>query len=91
MLINYFANGRKVEFDIGAFNSLLKYNWHGNIRKLKNIIERFVLLAQNGKIDITKVPQETCNPVTIPITQLVGHKPWVDILSEVEMSTLKIA
>ena len=89
--INYFAHGRKVEFDVDAFNSLLSYNWPGNIRELKNIIERFVLLAQNGKIDITKIPQEICNPVSIPFTQLIGHKPLVDILSEVEVSTIKIA
>ncbi|VAW26642.1 Response regulator of zinc sigma-54-dependent two-component system [hydrothermal vent metagenome] len=89
--VNYFAHGRKVEFDVDAFNSLLSYNWPGNIRELKNIIERFVLLAQNGKIDITKIPQEICNPVSIPFTQLIGHKPLVDILSEVEISTIKIA
>ncbi len=89
--VNYFAHGSKVEFGTEAFNSLLNYNWPGNIRELKNIIERLVLLAQNGKIDITKIPPEICNPVSIPITQLVGHKPLVDILSEVEVSTIKIA
>ncbi len=89
--VNYFAHGRKVEFDVEAFNFLLDYNWPGNIRELKNIIERFVLLAQNGRIDITKIPQEICNPVSIPFTQLIGHKPLVDILSEVEVSTIKIA
>jgi len=89
--VNYFAQGREVEIDSDAFNSLLNYNWPGNVRELKNIIERLVLLAQNGKIDISKIPPEICNPHPMPITQLIGHKTLADIVSNVEVASIKIA
>jgi len=89
--INYFAQGRKVEIDPDVFNSLLNYHWPGNIRELKNIIERLVLLAQAGKIDITKIPTEISNPTSMPINQLIGNQPLVNIIAEVEVTTIKIA
>ncbi len=87
--VNYFARGKEVEFDVEAFNLLLNYNWPGNIRELKNIVERLVLLAQNGKISVSKVPPEICNPASVPINHLIGHRSLVEIMSEVEIAAIK--
>ena len=42
----------------GCNNELFKYGWPGNIRELKNIIERAVILANSGDILPEHLPQE---------------------------------
>lgn len=36
----------------------LNYEWPGNVRELKNVIERSVVLAKNGKITLRDLPEE---------------------------------
>lgn len=38
--------------------ALKRYLWPGNIRELKSVIERAVLLAANGVLDLTHLPRE---------------------------------
>ncbi len=45
---------KNVQFDSDAINLLLNYNWPGNIRELKNVIERILLLHDDNKNIITK-------------------------------------
>jgi len=37
---------------------LLNYSWPGNIRELKNVIERMVVLSENGEIKMDDLPTE---------------------------------
>ncbi|WDV44405.1 sigma 54-interacting transcriptional regulator [Clostridiaceae bacterium M8S5] len=37
---------------------LENYQWEGNIRELKNIVERIVILAKNNSIDISLLPEK---------------------------------
>jgi two-component system response regulator AtoC len=39
---------------------LERYSWPGNIRELKNTIERTMILAPEGEIDVTFLPKEIC-------------------------------
>jgi two-component system, NtrC family, response regulator AtoC len=41
-----------------AMRHLLAYGWPGNIRELKNVIERAVLLSEGGAIEPTHLPLE---------------------------------
>ncbi len=41
-----------------ALKVLLEYDWPGNIRQLKNCIERAVVLADNGQITLEVLPQD---------------------------------
>jgi two-component system, NtrC family, response regulator AtoC len=41
-----------------AADSLRAYVWPGNIRELRNVIERTMILASEGEIDINDLPQE---------------------------------
>ncbi len=41
-----------------AADSLRAYAWPGNIRELRNVIERTMILANEGEIDINDLPQE---------------------------------
>src|SRR5512139_709784 len=39
-----------------ALDILLNYPWPGNIRELRNVIERAVVLSGSGKIDVSELP-----------------------------------
>jgi len=41
-----------------AMGCLINYNWPGNIRELRNVIERGVILSENGVITETALPRE---------------------------------
>ncbi len=41
-----------------AADSLRAYSWPGNIRELRNVIERTMILANEGEIDLNDLPQE---------------------------------
>ncbi len=47
-------------FSPGAAELLQNYPWQGNIRELKNVIERTMILAPDGDIDATFLPEEIC-------------------------------
>jgi len=42
-------------FDMGAQNFLRNYAWHGNIRELKNLVQRLLILGTTGEISIDEV------------------------------------
>lgn len=42
----------------GYLEALQHYGWPGNIRELKNIIERSVILEEGGQLSITNLPPE---------------------------------
>lgn len=46
----------------GCKKALISYNWPGNIRELKNVIERAVILSKEKTIDINYLPPEISNP-----------------------------
>lgn len=65
MLANHFAAffATKTNKPVPALqkdylDSLMHYNWPGNIRELKNIIERSVILEEGGQLTITTLPFE---------------------------------
>ncbi len=50
------------QFSLSAYNALLEYNWPGNIRELKNIVERAVVLNNSELILATDLPTEFTKP-----------------------------
>jgi two-component system, NtrC family, response regulator AtoC len=45
-------------FTPGAAELLTRYSWPGNIRELKNVVERAMILAPEGDIDAGSLPEE---------------------------------
>ena len=41
-----------------AMNALTEYNWPGNVRQLRNVIESAVVLAKGGIISLSDLPEE---------------------------------
>jgi NtrC-family two-component system response regulator AlgB len=62
MLIQHFlqkyAKAPSVDLSPDAMKALRAYRWSGNVRELEHVIERSVLLAQNGMIGISHLPEE---------------------------------
>ena len=60
ILIKYFSkkiseNYKIKELEIDENNSyILNHNWHGNVRELRNLIERIAILQPNSKDKISK-------------------------------------
>ncbi len=49
---------RKYEIKEEALEILKNYRWPGNVRELENLIERLVILSENGTIDEKIIPEE---------------------------------
>ncbi len=53
------ANGKKVSgIDKKALELLMAYSWPGNIRELKNIIERMIVLSSDTTLSVELVPDD---------------------------------
>jgi two-component system response regulator AtoC len=53
-------------FTTAAAEMLTRYAWPGNIRELKNVVERAMILAPEGDIDAVSLPDEICEFADIP-------------------------
>ncbi|MFV2073054.1 MAG: sigma-54-dependent transcriptional regulator [Thermoanaerobaculales bacterium] len=47
----------------GVLRSLMEYGWPGNVRELANVVERLVLLAEDGRVSADDLPSEVQEPV----------------------------
>jgi len=63
-LINFFFKNCEIEqkkkiavIDDKVMEFLLSYNYPGNIRELRNIIERLVVLSENGSVSFLDLPE----------------------------------
>ncbi|HZV07035.1 MAG TPA: sigma-54 dependent transcriptional regulator [Gemmataceae bacterium] len=64
-LVAFFAQqtGKSVlSFTLDAEAALLRHNWPGNIRELRNAIERGVILATGATLDRVHLPGQVGNP-----------------------------
>lgn len=50
------------ELDETALDALRAYSWPGNVRQLKNTLERAVILSNNGRITLAELPPEVARP-----------------------------
>jgi len=57
--------GKKVEITEGAIQKLREYSWPGNIRELRNVLERAVLLGSSSVLDESSV---RFDPLNVPGT-----------------------
>jgi DNA-binding NtrC family response regulator len=52
-------NAREIEgFTPDALEALVRYRWPGNIRELRNVVERMVVLSRGNKLTLRDVPSE---------------------------------
>lgn len=54
-------NGLNVRLDREVLSYLEAYHWPGNIRELKNVIERAAILAEDQIVNLEDLPEEVAN------------------------------
>jgi len=87
--VNYFAK-TSVQIQPEVFEMLQKYNWKGNIREIKNLAERMVILADNYTIDTNNLPIEI-KQINNDTNFSAGNKPLNEYMSEMEIKLIKEA
>ncbi len=69
--INKFSsNEGEIALSAEAMKAIRTYRWSGNVRELENVIERAVLLAQNGMIELAHLPEEVRSAIEKPFNAL---------------------
>lgn len=63
LLVNYFLttlspDSKPFRIIDKAMDCILSYNWPGNVRELRNVLERSIILAENGLITERCLPRE---------------------------------
>jgi DNA-binding NtrC family response regulator len=81
-------------FDTEVSAALMSYSYPGNVRELKNIIERAVILTESPRIELRHLPQRVLAlgrqgplPPTLPLEVVTG----VDSLVDVEVRMIRQA
>jgi Nif-specific regulatory protein len=49
--------------DSAAMNMMVCYHWPGNVRELENVVERAIILSENGVIGVSALPPSLQTPV----------------------------
>jgi len=55
-----------------ALAALRAYSWPGNVRQLRNCLERAVLLANDSRITLGELPPEVARPAQSPVALAAG-------------------
>lgn len=61
-LLGQVGGTRPPALALGVLDALRAYRWPGNVRQLKNCLERAVLLSNNGQITLAELPPEVARP-----------------------------
>jgi DNA-binding NtrC family response regulator len=57
--------GLRARHDV--FDILRAYPWPGNIRELRNVLERAAVLTDGNEISVGHLPRELCSPAPCPL------------------------
>lgn len=72
-------NGKDIGITETAMASLCAYAWPGNIRELRNCVERMVVLCRGKMIELENVPVDVREGVTPGIAKTVLSQPSCDL------------
>lgn len=83
--VQEFGNGLSIKVDEEVYQILSKYNWPGNIRELKNLTERLVLLAKDNVIKTSSIPFDVKHEENQINKWEIGEIPLEEFLSQIEL------
>ncbi len=96
LLTNYFQKQFEKQYQRGpltispqALERLVAYHWPGNIRHLRNVVERLVLFARSEIIEVEDLPEELVAPPSDRIEVDVGL-PLDELERRAIMRTLQV-
>ena len=64
-----------------AVDALCSYHWTGNVRQLRNCLERAVLLSDDGQIKVNDLPPEILGRGSEPTISVSYHEPHENAVS----------
>lgn len=73
------------ELSAAARDALLRYDWPGNVRQLRNVAERLLLLAHGPIVDLADLPDE----VVAPVRPRPGPFPAIDTTLDAAVAELE--
>src|SRR5437868_1391822 len=65
--MDYFSrenNVRQKRISAAALDALTRYRWRGNIRELRNTVERMIIMTAGDVIDLADLPESVRSPAT---------------------------
>jgi transcriptional regulator with GAF, ATPase, and Fis domain len=71
-----------------GMETLQGYDWPGNIRELRNVIERAIILAQGGPLEFD-LPVIDSSPDSTPAAPRLGNRADLEYLTDSEMQSLE--
>ena len=60
-----------------ALEALRRHDWPGNVRELRNVLERAIILARSGEINICHLPRELAGQTPERAQRQLGTTPSV--------------
>ncbi len=99
ILVEYFSqliaaenNFKPKKFSEEAMKAMMKYPWNGNVRELKNVIERMIISSEGQIIDKNDLPEEIKGEMRIYLPDAKGIKNLKDFrdLAEKEFILSKL-
>ena len=85
-------NFKPNKFSEEAMKAMMKYPWKGNVRELKNVIERLIISSEGQIIDKSDLPEEIKGEMRIYLPDVKGIKNLKDFrdLAEKEFILSKL-
>ncbi len=77
-------NFKKKEFSDDAINLLVKYDWKGNIRELRNLVERVMIMTDSRIIKVNDLPEYFRTNFKEEVMDFSSIKEWRDFKKESE-------
>ncbi len=89
---NRYSRSSLKDFSPGALEALKEYSWPGNIRELKNLVQRLSILLENDVADIHHLPEKILRqnglrdpqPITMPENSMKMEKDFKTQVGEFE-------
>jgi DNA-binding NtrC family response regulator len=67
---------------------LQSYSWPGNVRELQNVVERGLILAENGRVTIHDLPGNLRHDAEATVRELSAHHPTLAELERLYITRL---
>jgi DNA-binding NtrC family response regulator len=66
-LLQQLSAANPIELSPESLSALRAYSWPGNVRQLRNCLERAVLLSNDNRITLSELPPEVARPAAAPV------------------------
>jgi len=79
--IDFFSrenNARPKKISTAALEAMQRYRWKGNIRELRNTVERLIIMTANDTIDVADLPDVIRSPSAAAASGLGTPKPGME-------------